>query len=213
MKRRRWLRVAAILLVAAAGVAWLAAPYVGALALIIDVSGRDVAWRRWLPVRVRPIAYEDIAVPTRHGPVTGRLYRPRDARASARTVLVVPGLHAEGVEEPRLDRLSTRLAGTGTTVLSLPLPDLRRFMVTPRSTDVIEDAARWLADQPAITPSGRIGLIGISFGGGLSMVAAGRPSLSGKLDRAVSFGGYGDLPRVLRYLSTGLLPDGTRQPA
>ena len=70
-------------------------------------------------------------------------------------MLVIPGLHTAGVEEPRLDRLSRRLAGEGMTVLSLPLPDLRRFTVTPRSTDAIEDAARWLADQPAITPSGR----------------------------------------------------------
>src|SRR5688572_4679464 len=132
-RKRRWLRVAAIVLVVGAGVAWAAAPYVSALALIVDISGREVTWRRWLPVRVLPVDHEDIAVPTRHGPVTGRLYRPRVARPSLRTVLVVPGLHAEGVEEPRLDRLSTRLAGTGTTVLSLPLPDLRRFMLTPRS--------------------------------------------------------------------------------
>ena len=211
LTRRLSLWASALVLAVAVGL-WCAAPYLNALALIVDVSGREVTWRRWLPVRVLPVDHEDVSVPTRHGPVTGRLYRPR-ARTSSRTVLVVPGLHAEGVEEPRLDRLSTRLAGTGTTVLSLPLPDLRRFMVTPRSTDVIEDAARWLADQPAITPSGRIGLIGISFGGGLSLVAAGRPSLVGKLDKAVSFGGYGDLPRVLRYLCTGLLPDGTRQPA
>lgn len=211
---RRWLRIALIGLIGSAALAWLATPYVNALALIVDVSGREASWRAWLPVRVLPVDHEDVAVPTRHGPVTGRLYRPQDGRGrSARTVLVVPGLHAEGVEEPRLDRLTRRLAGTGTTVLSLPLPDLRRFMVTSKSTDVIEDAARWLADQPSMTPSGRISLIGISFGGGLSLVAAGRPSLAGKLDRAVSFGGHGDLPRVLRYLCTGLLPDGTRQPA
>lgn len=211
--RRRWLRIGAIAIAAVAALAWLAAPYVSALALMIDVSDREVSWRGLLPVRVLPVDFEDIALPTRHGAVTGRLYRPRGGRASSRTVMVVPGLHAAGVEEPRLDRLSTRLAGSGITVLSLPLPDLRRFMVTPRSTDVIEDAARWLADQSTITPSGRIGLIGISFGGGLSLVAAGRASLAGRLDLVGSFGGYGDLPRVLQYLCTGLLPDGTRQPA
>ncbi len=211
--RQRWLRVAAIVFIAAALVTWLAAPYVRALAFMIDVSGQDVAFRRWLPVRMLAVDHEDITVPTRHGAVTGRLYRPRDSRASTRTVLVVPGLHSAGVEEPRLDRLSGRLAGEGMTVLSLPLPDLRRFVVTARSTDVIEDSARWLAGQRSMTPSGRIGLIGISFGGGLSLVAAGRPSLAGKLDMVVSFGGHGDLPRVLRYLSTGLLPDGAPQPA
>lgn len=212
--KRRWPRLAAVVLVAAAFIAWIAAPYINALALVIDVSGREISWRRWLPVRVLAVNSEDISVPTRHGAIPGRLYRPQGGtRASARTVLVVPGLHAEGVDEPRLDRLSTRLAGTGTTVLSLPLPDLRRFVVTPRSTDMIEDAARWLADQPSMAPTGRIGLIGISFGGGLALVAAGRPALADKLEMAVSFGGHGDLPRVLRYLSTGLLPDGTRQPA
>ena len=212
-RKRRWLRAAAIAVVVGAGLAWATAPYVRALALLIDISGREVSWRAWLPVRVLPVTHEDLAVPTRHGPVTGRLYRPRGGHGSSRTVLVVPGLHAEGVEEPRLHRLNARLAASGTTVLSLPLPDLRRFMVTPKSTDVIEDAARWLADERSITASGRIGLIGISFGGGLALVAAGRPSLAGKLDMAVSFGGYGDLPRVLRYLCTGVLPDGTRQPA
>lgn len=212
--KRGWLRAAAIVLVAGAGLGWLANPYISALALIIDVSGREVSWRRWMPSRVIPVNTEDWSVPTRHGLVRGRLYRPEGGPgASTRTVMVVPGLHAAGVEEPRLDRLSTRLAGEGVTVLSLPLPDLRQFLVTPRSTDIIEDAALWLAGQPAIAPTGSIGLIGISFGGGLTMVAAGRPSLADRLDMVVSFGGHGDLPRVLRYLCTGLLPDGTRQPA
>jgi acetyl esterase/lipase len=211
--RRGRLRIAALAVLVCAFAWWVAAPYLSTLAFIVDVSGVEVSWRRWLPARVLPVTHEDIVVPTRHGGVTGRLYRPEDTRASRRTVLVVPGLHAAGVEEPRLDRLASRLAATGITVLSLPLPELRRFIVSPKSTDVIEDAAGWLAGQPSISPAGQIGLVGISFGGGLALVAAGRPSLSGKLEMVVSFGGYGDLPRVLRYVSTGLLPDGTAQPA
>ncbi len=214
MVTRRWLRVGVVIIVAIAGLAWFAAPYVRSLALVIDVSGREAPGRGWLPVRVQPVDATDVSVATRHGAVEGRLYRPSGtAGASSRTVLVVPGLHSAGVEEPRLDRLSRRLAGEGITVLSLPLPDLRKFLVTPRSTDVIEDAALWLAGQPAITPTGRIGLIGISFGGGLALVAAGRPSLANRLDTVVSFGGHGDLPRVVRYLCSGLLPDGSPQPA
>ena len=210
--KRRLRSVIVITLVLGGLLVWTAAPYARALAFIVDVSGREFTWRRWLPIHAVEVDHEDIAVPTRQASIAGRLYRPRSAN-SHQTVLVIPGLHAAGVEEPRLDRLSRRLAGEGMTVLSLPLPDLRRFVVTPRSTDVIEDATRWLAEQPRLTPSGRVTIIGISFGGGLSLVAAGRPSLSGKIDRVVSFGGHGDLPRVMRYLCTGLLPDGTRQPA
>jgi pimeloyl-ACP methyl ester carboxylesterase len=115
-------------------------------------------------------------------------------------------VHAGGVDEPRLDELARRLAATRARVLSVPLPDLRRFLVTPRSTDMIEDATGWLSQQPALAPDGRVTLIGVSFAGGLAVVAAGRPSLDGRLDAVISIGGHADLPRVLRYYCTGELP-------
>ena len=193
---------------------WLAKPYVDGAALVSDLSGREFAWRRWLPVRVLPVNVQDLSVATRHGVVAGRLYRPAGApRPTARTVLVIPGLHTGGVDEPRLNRLTTRLAATGLTVVSLPLPDLRQLRVVPRSTDMIEDAALWLSEQPDLSRDRRISLVGISFGGGLTLTAAGRPSLAGRVEMVMSFGGHGNLPRVIEYLCTGLLPDGTVQPA
>jgi pimeloyl-ACP methyl ester carboxylesterase len=56
-------------------------------------------------------------------------------------------------------------------------------------------------------------MVGISFGGGLTMVAAGRPSLKDRVAFVLSFGGHGDFPRTLRFLCTGTQPDGSyRQP-
>ena len=52
-------------------------------------------------------------------------------------------------------------------------------------------------------------LVGISFAGGLALVAAGRPSLANRLDGVVTVGPHGDLARTLHYLCTGRLPDGT----
>jgi dienelactone hydrolase len=75
---------------------------------------------------------------------------------------------------------------------------------------MIEDAARWVSDQRNLSPDGRVGLIGISFGGGLSVVAAGRPSIRERVAFVLSFGGHGDLPRTLRFLCTGTLADGSR---
>ena len=69
----------------------------------------------------------------------------------------------------------------------------------------------WLASS-AHAPDGRIGLMGISFAGGLSIVAAGRPSIRDRVAYVLSFGGHGDLPRTLRYLCTGIQPDGTSYP-
>lgn len=200
-----------LILLLVAITAWIAAPYVRAVALVIDLSGREVAVRRWLPVSVAAVATRDVNVPTRHGTVPARLYIPEGR--STKTWIVVPGVHGGGVEEPRLARLTTRLAGSGYTVLSLPLPDLREFRVVGRSTDQIEDATAWLLADSTLTPQGTVSLAGVSFGGGLTMVAAGRPAIADRIDRVVSFGGHGDLPRVIEYLSTGRLPDGTAQPA
>jgi dienelactone hydrolase len=158
-------------------------------------------------------------VATRHGDALVRIYRPDTA--PGRMAVVFPGVHGGGVDEPRLAELCRRLAATGTVVVCAPLPELRQFVITSRSTDQIEDITRWAADGLASSgaadgPGGaphRLAIVGVSFAGGLALVAAGRPSLAGRLDAVVSIGGYGDLPRALRYLCTGRLPDGTfREP-
>jgi dienelactone hydrolase len=74
---------------------------------------------------------------------------------------------------------------------------------------MIEDAALWLASSSGFAPDGRVGLMGISFAGGLSIVAGSRPSLRDHVAFVMSFGGHGDLPRTLRYLCTGRLPGGS----
>ena len=69
------------------------------------------------------------------------------------------------------------------------------FRITPANTDVIEDAARWVTSQPELSPDGKVGMVGISFSGGLSIVAAGRAPLRDRVAFVMSFGGHGDLAR------------------
>jgi hypothetical protein len=59
------------------------------------------------------------------------------------------------------------------------IPELSRFEITPTLTDRIEAVALWVATESGVAPTGRIGLIGVSFSGGLAIVAAGRSSLRG----------------------------------
>ncbi len=158
-------------------------------------------------MRAAATSSERITVPTRHGPVVARIDRP--AGGADRTLVVLPGVHAAGLDEPRLTRFSTRLAGAGINVVSVPLPDLRAFRIVGRSTDEAEDVTAWIAANRSLAPNGRVSLAGVSFAGGLALVAAGRPSLAGHLDTVVSLGGHGDLGQVLDYLCTGRLPDGT----
>jgi dienelactone hydrolase len=149
-------------------------------------------------------------IPWRQGTLPSRIYQP--SRRRGRVFLLVPGVHASGVEEPRLVGFARDLASMGHVVVTAGPPDLAKYSITPATTDAIEDAARWVASRQDLAPDGRIGMMGISFAGGLSIVAAGRPALRDKVAGVVSLGGHGDLARTLRYLCTGKLPDGTRRP-
>ena len=147
-------------------------------------------------------------VPTRYGEVAAQFYTP--SGGAGRAVLLIPGIHSMGIAEPRLTALADDLAGAGLTVMTMALPDLQTYRITPRATDVIEDAVSWMAVRPDMTPDGRVGIVGISFAGGLSISAASRPAIRDRVAFVLSFGGHGDLPRVMRYLATGVAPQVAR---
>jgi dienelactone hydrolase len=193
-----------VALAIAGGAAFIARPYVHGLSFVIRAANMQGAWRRAADVDTGSISRRELEIPTEQGPLRARLYQP--LRRVRRTALLVSGLHPSGIEEPRLVALATELSSSGIAVVTPDIPDLSRFAITPAITDAIEQAASWLAAQPEFAPDGRIGMMGISFSGGLSIVAAGRPALQGRVAYVFSFGGHADLPRVLRYLCTGLEP-------
>jgi dienelactone hydrolase len=197
----RWRLLAAVLLIAALFV-YAATPYVRAASLFVRVAHIGGRVERFASEHAHAVTVlPRHAVTTRHGDVAAQFYRP-DGTFS-RTVLLVPGIHSMGIDEPRLTALARDLAGSGVMVMTLALPDLQQYRITPRATDVIEDAVAWTTARPDLAPDGKVGIVGISFAGGLAIVAAGRPTIADKLVFVVSFGGHGDLPRVMRYLATG----------
>lgn len=210
---RRLVIVLVLLVVIAGG--WFAAraarPTVAAAALILDLTGQQPRLRSWLPIHAQPVTTRDFDVPARHGAVHARLFEP--ATPAGHPIAIFPGVHGGGVDEPRMNALARQFAANGLRVLIAPLPELRIYTIRPRSTDDVEDVSLWLASQPALAPDGKIGLVGVSFAGGLALVAAGRPTLAGKLVLVAAMGSHGDLPRAMKYLCTGVLPDGSVQPA
>ena len=154
-----------------------------------------------------PVTESETSIPWRGGLLRARQYQPADPDDPP--ALLVPGVHAGGIDEPRLVQFARDTAAMGRTVVTAELPDLKNYAITTRSTDMIEDAGLWLSRR---SRDGRIGMMGISFAGGLSLVAASRPSLRDHVALVLSFGGHGDLPRTLRYLCTGELPGGGSRP-
>ena len=194
--RRTAIGLAVAVLLAAA-----LAPYWTAAALIVRVaagSGLLGTLSRWAAVDVSSSVEQ---IPTRSGSIRARVFRPRDP--VSRAVFLVSGVHRDGIDERRLTRLAGELAATGRVVVTPEIDDLIHYRITARVTDTIEDAARWMTMRHDVFGTGRIGVIGVSFSGGLSIVASGRPSVRDQIAYVLSFGGHGNLPRVLRYLCTG----------
>ena len=181
-------------------VAWVAAPYVRSAALLMDMTGAAPGVRRWLPVRVRAgrDARPDGADAARRH---SRAAVSRRRRRADPPLVIFPGVHGGGVDEPRLVALSRRIAATGATVLSVPLPDLRRYHVTPRATDMIEDVVAVDGARIAIwrRAAGSAWSASVSPADSRWSPRAGR-ALAGKLTGVFALGAHADLPRVIRYL-------------
>jgi dienelactone hydrolase len=146
----------------------------------------------------RDLAVEETSIPTGSGPVRARLYRRAGDRPGP-GVVVAHGVHFRGIDEPRLVAFSRALARSGLVVLTPELADLADYRITPDSADRIADSVRWFASRSDWIENDRVGLLGFSFAGGLSLVAAGEPEVGKRLTWVASVGGHHDLSRVLRF--------------
>ncbi len=199
----RLIRLLAIV-VAIAGLTLVTRPYVRGLSFVIRAADMQGTGRRLADLHSIATHERDIPMQMPQGSMRGRVYEPEGG--ATRAALLVSGLHAAGIDEPRLVRMARLLASNGIAIVTPDIPELSRFDVSPMLTDAIEHAALWLANDSGLAPTRRVGLLGISFSGGLSIIAAGRPSLADRVSHVVAFGGHDDLPRVLRFLCTGQEP-------
>ena len=185
--------------------------YFEAAAFVVRAAGMTGVARSAAALEADAVSEAAVTISWRDGELRGRTYMP--SSVSGRPILLVPGVHAAGIDEPRLINFAREIAATGHPVLTAELTDLARYQITPRTTDMIEDSADWATHYWARVMPARdraAAIVGISFGGGLSVVAASR--MGGRVGWVMSFGGHGDLPRTLRYLCTGILADGRVRP-
>jgi dienelactone hydrolase len=204
MRLVRRLVAAAVALAVVTAAVLLARPYIHGLSLVIRAADLHGTIRRLADLDRTSESEHDLAIPTSTRMIRARLYQP--AKSGSRVVLLVSGLHPGGIDEPRLVRLSRELSADNMAVVTPEIPELSHFEITPAITDTITEAASWLATDSGLAVDHKVGLAGISFSGGLSIVAAGRAALADHVAFVFSFGGHDDLPRVLRYLCTGSEP-------
>lgn len=142
-----------------------------------------------------PVTRTQETLPLSVGPTRAFRYRPTDRDASPPLVLL-HGVHPDGIDEKRLAAFATAMAGAGLDVLTPALPELARFEVTEATLPRIMQSVRHHA---ARTGQQTAGVIGISFAGGLSLIAAGRAEAPPWARFVVAVGAHHDLRRLARY--------------
>lgn len=121
-------------------------------------------------------------------------------------MVLLHGIHDLGIDEPRLVRFARNFAASGIVVLTPELKDLTDYQILPGSIDIIGASAHELRQR-----TGRpVGVMGLSFAGGLALLAAADQRYAPDMSLVVAVGAHDSLYRVARFLVTGIAeaPDG-----
>jgi pimeloyl-ACP methyl ester carboxylesterase len=157
-----------------------------------------------------PVSIEEVGIATGNGPVRGRLYSPIGI-AHPPGLVVIHGIHCLGIDEPRMMNFSRAAAESGFAVLTPQVSALADYHVDDASIATIGESAAWFDGRLG---NGRVTVIGVSFAGGLSLLAARNPAYASHMRALVLMGAYEDLARVSRFLATSQqeFPDGRSVP-
>src|SRR5262249_50707710 len=144
---------------------------------------------------------------TPQGPLRYRLFVPMDV-SHPPAIVLLHGIHKAGIEEPRLINFGRTLARAGVEVMTPELKDLADYQVTPATVDAIGNAALLLSQK---TGEPKVGILGLSFAGGLALLAAERPEYAPSIGFVAAVGAHDDMTRVARFFAANMIerPDGS----
>jgi pimeloyl-ACP methyl ester carboxylesterase len=183
-------------------------PHLRAMSLLLRFSNPNAAGFA-ASFAKHPFKEEDGVAQTPHGPLRYRLYIPQNVKNPG-GVLLLHGVHHLGIEDPRMWSLARSLASAGVLVMTPELKDLTDYRVTPQTIDVIGDSAAVLNKRT----NKPVGVIGLSFAGGLSLIAATKPEYAPKIGFVLAIGSHDDMGRVARFFAANVIakPDSAETP-
>lgn len=135
-------------------------------------------------------------------PVAARVYRPVGV-AHAPAVVLVHGVNHFGIDDPRLERFARAVSSAGVTVMTPAIKELSDYHVAASSIDTVGAA---VVDAQHRFGDSKVGLMGMSFGGGISLLAAADPRFADRVSFVVAVGAHDDLGRVSRFFVTDEIP-------
>ena len=179
-----------------------------ALAVIRQVAGQPIP--RLSRAQTQPVMRQDLALHIGRDAgqqlVRAREYLPVH-QPNAPAMVIFHGVHHLGIDEPRLVAFAAAMASCGIRVLTPELPDIKDYRVSEASVMTIGGSVKWFAE----TTGGPVGVMGLSFSGGLALVAAADPLYHSDFKFVMAVGSQDSMSRVIEYYRTGsdVRPDGT----
>jgi dienelactone hydrolase len=210
-KRNRAIRrvVAVVLLVLLAFFVRSADRHVRAASLLLRFADPDA--RGFLPTYRKHIVNEKLTeVQTARGIVRARMYSPEGV-TNAPGLVLVHGVHRLAIDEPRLVKFARALASVGMVVLTPEVKEIADYRIDALSIETIGAAAHTLRGS---LHGERVGLMGMSFAGGLGLLAASNPAYVEDIAFVLAIGAHHDIHRVLGFFKTNHIqwPDGHDEP-
>jgi len=123
------------------------------------------------------------------------------------TLVFINGVTAQGRRHPDVQRLARALARAGYLVLVPDLTGLSRGEITARTVAAAVDVGCAAAEWPEAL-DGRIGLLGVSVGTTLALLAAEDRRLAARVSAVAGIAPYTDFVNVIRLATTGTYPSG-----
>jgi pimeloyl-ACP methyl ester carboxylesterase len=153
---------------------------------------------------------QEVTLSTTQGSVRARLYVPHGV-AHPPGMILVHGIHHLGIDEPRLMNFARAAASDGFSVLTPEIAALADYHVDGTSISTIGESTAWLQQRLGTGP---VTIVGVSFAGSLSLLAACDPQYAPHIRALVLMGAYDNLGRVARFLATSQaeFPDGRMEP-
>jgi pimeloyl-ACP methyl ester carboxylesterase len=179
--------------------AWpFAVSHLQAIAVLDLVANKPVPTPlRWLVTG--PVTATELTLPLPSGSVRARLFTP-SRHPNAPAIVVLHGVHYLGIDEPRMVAFAAAMASCGIRVLTPELPDIKDYHIGTNSIATIGDSAAWLSARQNNRP---VGIIGLSFSGSLSLLAAAAPHFRPNIRFVVAIGAEDEMSRVADYYRTG----------
>ena len=195
-----------LLPIAAIAIYPLARDYLQAASLLQRISDPNATG--WLAnYEVHPVDVRDTTFTFQGKPVPVHVYTPRGI-GFAPGIVIVHGMHRLGIDDPRLVNSARAVAASGFFVMTPLVSGIADYRVERESADLIGAAAHSFAQELNVP---KVGILAISFSGGLSLLTASDPQYSQSIAWVASVGGYYDLAHILRFFATGeaVRPDGS----